>query len=298
MIYNETMCVILNKSIMNKFLLLIFTALSCNLLNAQEAANNKIQAGLSFQAGINSIRPETKVIEKNGLGTNLGVGMNLNYGFTKSLGFSTGLIFNFETFKYKKGNTDLYYYYDDSEIRNKNGILDDNGIMNASTSTKLYSLTERTAKPLYLSIPTLLLFRTKFIGYYRYFGKFGVTNNFLLNYKYFDKGANIESLDPTDIAISFNNENMTAVRKDLSLYKGFVSISGGTEWNFTGTTSLVAELCYNYGFVNITRGDALTSDNDKNRTIVSEFDSNGTPIKFEKLPFKQNQIVLKVSILF
>jgi len=283
---------------MNRILLFIFTALSFSFLNAQEAANNKVQAGLSFYAGLNGIRPETKAIEKNGLGTNLGVGMTLNYGFTKTLGFSTGLLFDFETFKYKKGNTNLYYYYDDSEIRNKNGILDDNGILNPSTSTKLYSLTNRTVKPLYLSVPTLLLFRTKFIGYYRYFGKFGVINNFLLGYKYFDSGANLASLDPTDVATSFNNDNMTAIRKDLSLYKGFVSISGGAEWNFTGTTSLVAELCYNYGFVNITRADALTGDSDKNRTIVSEFDINGTPTKFEKLPFKQNQLVLKVSILF
>lgn len=283
---------------MNKFLFIVLANLFLLKINAQEAENSKIQAGLSFSAGLNGIRPETKAINKNGLGYNFGVGMTLNYGFSKTIGFSTGLMFDFETFHYKKGNSNLYYYYDDSEILNKKGIVDDNVLLTPGPSTKLYSLTSRTVKPLYLSIPTMLLFRTKFIGYYRYFGKFGVLNNFLLSYKYQDSGSNLASLDPTDIATSFDNKNMITVNRDLSLYKGFVSISGGTEWNFTGSTSLVAELSYNYGFVNITRADALSGDSDKNRTIASEFDVNGAPTKFEKLPFKQNQVVLKVSILF
>jgi hypothetical protein len=91
---------------------------------------------------------------------------------------------------------------------------------------------------------------------------------------------------------------MMAIKRDLSIYKGFVGICGGAEWNFTGSTCLVAELGYYYGFNNISRNDALTGDSDKNKTIVSSFDSNDNPNQFEKLPFKQNQIVLKVSILF
>lgn len=282
-----------------KYFILIFSICTLIAIRAQEAENSKIQAGLTFSTGLNNLRPETKFIDKNGLGNNLGVGMSLNYSFSKTIGFYSGLIFDFETFKYQKGDSSLYYYYDDSEILNKNGVLDPNGNLAISESTStLFSINNRTVKPLYLSIPTMLLFRTKFIGFYRYFGKFGVINNFLLNYKYNDQGTNINSFNPNDNSVNFTNSNMMTIKRDLSIYKGFVGICGGAEWNFTGSTCLVAELGYYYGFNNISRNDALTGDSDKNRTIVSSFDSNDNPNQFEKLPFKQNQIVLKVSILF
>jgi hypothetical protein len=221
----------------------------------------------------------------------------LNYSFTPTIGFSTGLMFDFEKFKYKTtAGNNLYYLYDDAEILAKSDYIDANGVLSTNEPT-LYSISNRTQKPLYLTIPTMLLFRTKFIGYFRYFGKFGIQNSFLLTNKVYDEGANLESIDLTSQAISFNNNNMTNAKRDLALYKGFVGISAGTEWNFTGTTSLVAELGYYYGFVNITRADALTGDSDKNRSIFSEFENNA-PAKFQGLSTRQNQLVLKVSILF
>ena len=265
---------------------------------AQEAANSKIQAGLSLSSGLNFISPSTNMIERNGVGSNLGVGMAFNYSFTPSIGFSTGLIFDFETLKYQSSPSDsLFYLYDnDADIYVKKDYMSEGGALNSSDAV-LYRMNSRTQKPLYLTIPTMLLFRTKFIGYFRYFGKFGVRNSFLLTNKINDNGANLESIDPNSTAISMENNNMQNTKRNLALYKGFVGISGGVEWNFTGTTSLVAELGYYYGFVNINRGDALGSDSDKNKTIFTEFE-NGSPSNFQSLDTRQNQIVLKVSILF
>lgn len=264
---------------------------------AQEAANSKIQAGLSLSSGLNFISPNTKVIESNGVGSNLGVGMALNYSFTPTIGFSTGLIFDFETLKYMASSSDsLFYLYNDAKISAKKDYMSDGGTLGETDAT-LYRVTNRTQKPLYLTIPTMLLFRTKFIGYFRYFGKFGVKNSFLLTNKINDQGAKLASIDPSSTALSFENNNMQNTKRNLALYKGFVGISGGVEWNFTGTTSLVAELGYYYGFVNINRGDAIGNDEDKNKTIFSEFD-NGSPSNFQSLDTKQNQLVLKVSILF
>jgi hypothetical protein len=264
---------------------------------AQEAANSKIQAGLSLSSGLNFISPNTKVIESNGVGSNLGVGMALNYSFTPTIGFSTGLIFDFETLKYIASSSDsLFYLYNDAKISAKKDYMSDGGTLGETDAT-LYRVTNRTQKPLYLTIPTMLLFRTKFIGYFRYFGKFGVKNSFLLTNKINDQGAKLASIDPSSTALSFENNNMQNTKRNLSLYKGFVGISGGVEWNFTGTTSLVAELGYYYGFVNINRGDAIGNDEDKNKTIFSKFD-NGSPSNFQSLDTKQNQLVLKVSILF
>lgn len=282
---------------MNKLRILAVFLAVLNFGNAQEAANSKVQAGLSVSSGFNFIAPNTKLIESNGVGTNLGVGMALNYNFTPTIGFSTGLMFDFEKFKYKTttGNN-LYYLYNDAEILSKSDYIDANGVLSTNEPT-LYSISNRTQKPLYLTIPTMLLFRTKFIGYFRYFGKFGVQNSFLLTNKIYDEGANLSSIDPTSQAISFKNSNMSNAKRDLAFYKGFVGISGGAEWNFIGSTSLVAELGYYYGFVNITRASALTGDADKNRSIFSDFE-NSVPTKFQALSTRQNQLVLKVSILF
>ena len=130
---------------------------------AQEAANSKIQAGLTLSSGLNFISPNTKVIESNGIGSNLGVGMALQYSFTTSIGFSTGLIFDFETLKYKSSASDsLFYLYNDAKISANKDYMSESGTLNA-TDNILYRVNSRTQKPLYLTIPTMLLFRTKFI---------------------------------------------------------------------------------------------------------------------------------------
>jgi hypothetical protein len=188
----------------------------------------------------------------------------------------------------------LYYYYNDTEIYPKSEYLNGNAVY--APSGKLFNVIERKEKPIYLTIPTMLMFRTKFIGYFRYFGKFGVRNSFLLSSEIYDKGYVDGAGELTD-----NSKVRSAVR-DLSLYKGFVGISGGAEWNFSGSTCLVAELGYYYGFVDVNRGKAWTGDAEKNMTIFNGtngvYSSGVAPTGFTALPFRQNQLLFKLSILF
>ena len=142
---------------------------------------------------MNVIKPGTKMISKNGAGSDLTVGMNLNFSFTPTIGLNTGLEFDFETIKYKPGSTSLFYFYNDTEIYRKAEYLNGDGVYNPTGT--VYALTERKMKPIYLTIPTMMVFRTKFIGYFRYFGKFGLRNSFLLTSKNYDNGYLF--LDPT-----------------------------------------------------------------------------------------------------
>lgn len=259
---------------------------------AQEAADKKVQAGLVFGAGMNMIKPSTKMISKNGVGSDLTVGMNLNFSFTPTIAFNSGLEFDFESIKYKKGNTSLFYFYNDTEIYNKGSYLDGDGVYNPKGT--MFSLNERKMKPIYLTIPTMMVFRTKFIGYFRYFGKFGLRNSFLLTSKNYDRGTLILSNEVV------SNNDMIPSKRDLSIYKGAIGITGGAEWNFSGSTCLVAELGYYYGFVDVNRGKAVAGDNEKNMITFSSFNTlNGvTPAGFSNLAFKQNQLLFKLSILF
>jgi hypothetical protein len=261
----------------------------------QEAADKKIQAGIVTGFGLNFTSPTTKLITRKGVGTDLTIGMNLNYNFTPTIGVNTGIEFDFQTFKYGVNPSDsLYYYYNDAEILSKGHYYSDNSFALPS-SAKLYRLSERKEKPIYLTIPTMMLFRTKFIGYFRYFGKFGVRNSFLLGSTIFDAGKSLD--ETTMVGTDLENTQMKTVNRDMALYKGTVGMSGGLEWNFSGTTSLVAELGYYYGFLNISRGSALTGDNEKNMSVFKNLDTNG-PSGYSSLPLKQNQLMLKVSILF
>jgi hypothetical protein len=222
--------------------------------------------------------------------------MNFNYNISSTVGVNSGIEFDFESFKYKTSDGyQLYYFYNDSQILTKSNYLDGDGVYSSlPASAKLYKVDKRTEKPIYLTIPTMMLFRTKYIGYVRYFGKFGVRNSFLLKSTIFDQGNSYEGIVPT----AMKNDNMSSSKRDLSIYKGSVGISGGAEWNFSGSTCLVAEIGYYYGFVNISRGNSIVGDPEKNMTVFSTFDSSLHPSAYNPLSLKQNQLLLKVSILF
>jgi hypothetical protein len=243
--------------------------------------------------GLNFINPTTKYVTRNGLGNDLTIGMNLNYNYTTTIGFSTGLEFDFETIKFKSDSA-LYYLFNDSEILSKSQYVNSENIFKNSEG-KVYQITARKEKPIYLSIPAMILFRTEFIGYFRYFGKFGLRNSFLLSSTIYDEGYSVENKNSS---ISMNNDHMKSTHRNLAFYKGSVGLCGGTEWNFSGTTSLVFELGYYYGFLNISRDKALTGDDEKNMSIIANLDSNNKPTKFTTFSAKQNQLLLKVSILF
>ena len=112
-------------------------------------------------------------------------------------------------------------------------------------------MSTRVQKGTYLTIPTMLLFRTNFIGYFRYFGKFGLRNSFLLTNKINDTGVNYDVDVPGNpVEIQGDNVNMKA-KGDMFFFKSAVGLAGGAEWNFSGSTSLVAELGFYYGFTHV-----------------------------------------------
>lgn len=272
---------------MNKVLLTIIGLGFAWGINAQEAADKKFQMGLALGAGMNFTKPETKLIDRKGVGGDFTIGMNLNWNFNKNVGLATGLEFDLESFRYTMaGTSPLYYRYDDTKILRKKDDI--------TSTTMLFQVTERKQKPVYLSIPTMFLFRTDMIGYFRYFGKFGVRHSILLSNSIDDKGMFLDNA--TGTFVSGENKKMKAA-SDMPRYKGAIGLSGGAEWNFTGSTSLVAELGYYYGFTNLHNQNALTGDDDKNKTLF-EPDPLATQEKYRTLSSKQGQLSLKISILF
>ena len=261
---------------------------------AQEAAEKKFQAGLMLGSGMNFQKMGTKRIAKNGAGSDLTVGGNFVYNFSETIGLNLGLEFDFNKLKYAATNYEsknTYYYYNDAEILELNEVDSAN-----IGSTKLFQLDERVQKSVYLTIPTMLIFRTKFFGYYRYFGKFGLRNSFLLTSKITDEGNNFaDPLSLTSTKTSGTNSNMKATG-EMFFFKSAFGVCGGAEWNFSGSTSLVAELGYYYGFTPLHTN--RNTDKGNNYYFASgENNGNGDDVRFNNKA-TQSQLMLKVSILF
>jgi hypothetical protein len=253
--------------------ILTFSAILFNSkIISQESNNKKLQMGIILGTDLNFNNTDTKIIKTKNPGYDLTIGMNVIKIINENLGFNTGIEFDFSTMQYTLQDT-LYYRFIDKEIYSKKDIEE-------NEKYSVFFLQERTQKPIYLSIPTMFIFRTDYIGYNRYFTKFGMRHNITLKDMVTDKGI-----------LDQENERMK-ISKDLAIYSGSIGISAGTEWNYSGSSSLMFELGYYYGISNLHRGDALIGDPDKNKTM---FDNQN---KYQTIKSTRNQLAFKLSLLF
>lgn len=272
---------------MQKILLSLILASVAQISFGQEAADKKFQGGLVAGFGMNFQNMGTKYVEKDGVGTDMLIGGNLNYMFNETIGLTTGVEFEFTTMKYKSGVEPLHYFYNDTKII---GLEDFEADPN--TATNLYRLAERKQRATYLTIPTMLIFRTNFIGYFRYFGKFGMRHSFLLGQKSHDTGESVSLHQLPPVVSADENKGMKA-SNEMVFYRGSVGIAGGAEWNFTGTTCLMLEVGYYYGITPLyyNRDNAyLVVDGDP---TTPNLDRKGVSNKAT-----QGQLQFKVSVLF
>lgn len=258
-------------------LLLICSCLTLqNISFTQTNTTHKLQMGIILSSGLNFNKMNTKIAEGK-IGTDLTVGMNIVKNFNDNLGFVSGFEFDFSKIKYAFDEKDsIFYSYIDSKILNKS---DD------QTNSSLFNIHERNQTPIYLSIPTMFVFRTDYMGYNRFFAKFGMRHSIVLKSTTDDQGFEKEKKELLNMDLS----------SDLRYYKGSIGMACGTEWNYYGSSTMVFELGYYYGINNIHSGDALIgNDIDKNRSLFKK--TNLT--SYTSLKSTQNQLTLKVSFLF
>lgn len=268
---------------MKKIILSVIVLAFSQLSMGQDAADKAFQAGLVAGFGFNFQDMGTKYVAKNGAGSDLLIGGAMNYMFNETIGFTTGVEFEFSTTKFKTGVTPLYYYFNDTKII---------GVNDPDKANRAFMLTKRKQNSTYLTIPTMVLFKTNFIGYVRYFGKFGMRHSFLLGQRSNDKGYMLPSADLGDLLTfepveEVSNKNMKASNEVL-FYRGSIGIGGGAEWNFSGSTCLVAEIGYYYGITPLYY-------NRSNSYMFAMEEGQVRPVNNKAT---QGQLQIKVSILF
>jgi hypothetical protein len=225
-----------------RFQLFLFCAffLGQNTISlAQAVSEKKLQGGVTGSVGLNFPKMGTNLLGSSpGFSSSFGVCFTKASKESQNIALSGGVEFDIDRISYNVSDQDVFYRFTDKQIKPKGETV----------STDLFfNLTERTYEPLYLALPIGLTFRTDFIGDYRGILRFGLRNRFLLTNTVDDQGYVVP------FAGSINGsaeENLgMKVSKDLFFYNANLGISAGVEWNFSGSTCLVAEVGYSYGFM-------------------------------------------------
>ena len=279
---------------MKNILLILFTGaiMFPFVIFSQSTADKKVQAGLTFNAGANFLSPSSNKIEADGAGSVLSIGLNLHSALKSSqnLAIATGLEFDFGKNSYKPNSSDaLSYTYVDYL---QDDVILTNEEAAAADTYETMQLVSRKVSTTKLTIPLMLLFRTNFIGDFRYFGKFGIRNSFLLSHNIADDGF------ATTLGIPNGTEVSTSLMRspgEMFIYNGSIGLSAGAEWNFVGSTCLVLEAGYYYGITPF-----FIDRKDSNKTMYNIGTELVLPLarNYYSASARQNQLVFKLSILF
>lgn len=268
---------------MKKILLFSFIYLLGNMAfsqidNLENNAKN-IRFGLKGNLSIDWMKPENqKKFLSNGSGLGLGWGAQLEYRLNKTLSIATG--FGLQTTKgaidfdeASSANKTYYYLNKDEEFQtfsNVNPLTD--------TTFNLFLLKDRKYKINYVTIPVSLKMKTKEIGYFTYYGQFGLN-------------LGIKTKAIVEDEVELNGAPTTNTDLDLnsgaSLLRTGLIIGGGAEYTISGSTALFFDITYNYFFTN-----AVDKD-DKYLNALKEGQYSSVNQKF--IP---GSVALTVGILF
>lgn len=113
------------------------------------------------------------------------------------------------------------------------------------TTNSISAITTQNVKMQYLQIPISLKMKTNEIGYIKYFGQFGFIPSINLR-------TRVDSTGQVGGGPSKTTEDINML-KFYKPYNIFMLIGGGLEYNLGGSTSILAGLTFENGFVNVTR---------------------------------------------
>lgn len=270
------------------------------------AQYKKFRAGLVMGPTFNVLKVQSKNIEKNGLGAGFTIGMTADFNLNPNIAVSTGIQFDLESFKMNYGSNtnsnlgDVFYVWNNSDISRYDS--DANSFEDVGSDSSAFKLMSRKYKAKYVTIPLFLKFQTNMIGDFRYYGKFGLRTSFLAGVRMDDEGYMADLQNDGTIAVTSNslvtNPDMKPLgfKKELSIVRTSIGIYAGSEWNFTGNTSLFAEFGFNYGLAPVLYAKSSTLANGVESDIQENVYSSFTQLDIGNNP--QHYLELKIGLLF
>jgi hypothetical protein len=271
---------------MKKLLLLMLIVGSTFESFAQDPAvgpktRKKFRIGFNLSPSIDFFQPNTDGVDLDKVRAKFGYGMMGEYAFTNNYAIAFGL-------EHKMAGASLDFSADaDARYLSR-------------TDTTEYQLLTRTYRYDYVNLPITLKLMTNEIGYFTYFGQFGVDISVLASARTKDDRRQLKSVtvDSTGFSEDFFESASTDFegRYNQSMFINVkLRIGAGFEWNFSGNTSLVASISYHNGFIDLMR----EADDDKvnNDEGLFKYDENRNRVPFE-MSANLHHVALNVGILF
>ena len=180
------------------------------------ARSQNLKFGLKGSPSIVWMKPDYQGWEASGLRTGFGFGLVTDFGLSDHYFISTGV-----------------------EIAHRGGNLSQR-----IDSIAYHYKEDFKYKLQYLDIPVTLKLKTNKIGYFSYFGQFGVTGQILLKARADRSGGTLNNL-PLPVLKDVNYSSMIIpVGMDMT-------IGAGIEYEFAGSTALLAGLTFHNGFTDL-----------------------------------------------
>lgn len=189
---------------------------------AQETGGNYgFRLGLTAHPTVGWVKPQ--VGKSNGVALGFAYGLLADFSFAENYSFSTGLTI---TTINGKSTEVVKIPSPSSQSPNPN-----------SPQQVAYELKYKLQ---YIELPLTLKLRTVKIGDMRWYGQFGLSNDF-----------NIGAKQDADVSGKPAYRD-TKISDDIKFYRAGLIIGAGGEFDLSGQTSITAGLTYNNGFTDIT----------------------------------------------
>jgi len=212
----------------------ILTGLLLSILGSSAFAQNGPEPYYGFRLGLTAhptigwVKPETG--KSNGVNLGFSYGLLADFNFTENYSFSTGLTITSINGKSTEVNPSPYY--------------DAVAYPNPTAYDLKYMLQ-------YVEIPLTLKLKTEKIGDVRWYGQFGLSNDFNIGAKQ-DVQLNGKAL--------FDDIH---IKKDINFYRAGLIVGAGLEYDVARNTSVTMGLTFNNGFTDIS--------DDKNRSVRNHY---------------------------
>lgn len=219
--------------------IITLTAFFCLFLLTVEASDRKFTFGMQFSNGISFMNSDNVDIEPTNVGYAFDYGLFMNYNFSENYAFGSGFIVD----HIRAGRA------------NSPTLLEGNSEGNSYLLENNYLPGEKESlKYTYVSIPLTFKLTTNEIGYFKYFGEFGVVNSIRVRSR----------LDIENSTIQNENINKKGNLNDYrsGLYNASLVVGGGFQYAFNDRTSLLVKLTFQNGFINVVSGG------DDERTVL------------------------------
>ncbi|MFT7101789.1 MAG: hypothetical protein ACJAYA_000345 [Bacteroidia bacterium] len=276
-----------DKIMKNLLLTLMILGFGCEAFAQDQAVGpntrKKFKIGFNLSPSIDFFQTNTEGVDLDKVRAKFGYGLMAEYAFTNNYAIAFGL-------EHKMAGASLDFAAD-ADAR----------YLDQSDETE-YRLLTRSHRLDYVNIPITLKLMTNEIGYFTYFGQFGVDLSILASSQARDQRQTVMD---TSIVVGVVSELFGSAgetdfigRYNQTMFINIkLRIGAGFEWNFSGNTALVVSVSYHNGFIDLMK-DANKDKVDNDEGLFKHDDADySKEIPFE-LSANLHHVALNVGILF